>query len=74
METIQTIDLAMVTGGQGGTFERLGQQAGETLGRWGANLVQPPLRAPAQMVLPPVGKQLGGQAGRMVDNLMPWNR
>jgi hypothetical protein len=76
MDNFQTIDmstLAHVAGGQGGTFERLGGQAGQTLGQWGANQVQGPLRIPAQAVLPPAGQQLGSQAGRMVDNMMPWN-
>lgn len=76
METMTTIDgnqLATVTGGEGGTFERLGGNVGQALGQWGANQVQPPLRAPAQAVLPSAGRALGSQAGRAVDNLMPWN-
>lgn len=65
MTHLQTIDLdqlALITGGQG-TFERLGGAAGETLGRWGARHVPPPLNR----ALPPAGRYLGEQAGRAID-------
>ena len=62
LQTIEIGQLALVTGGQG-TFERLGGNVGQRLGQWGAQYVPPP----ANTVLPPVGRQLGQQAGRVVD-------
>ncbi|MBA2545152.1 MAG: hypothetical protein H0V17_36255 [Deltaproteobacteria bacterium] len=70
MTALQTIDLdqlALVNGGQDGRFQRLGAQTGETLGRWGAQLMPKPTQPIAQQVLPPAGRHIGGQLGRTVD-------
>src|SRR5438046_1275265 len=59
MESIDMNALALVTGGEGGTFQRLGGAAGEQLGRWGANALPEQSRPLGQMVLPPAGRALG---------------
>ena len=69
MTALQTIDLdqlALITGGQG-RFERVGEQVGGAVGRWGAGLVPRPYRPVAQAVLPPVGRAVGGEIGRRID-------
>jgi hypothetical protein len=64
LQTIEVGQLALVTGGQQqGTFERIGGNVGQQLGQWGSQYVPPP----ANMLLPPIGRQVGQQAGRMVD-------
>ncbi|HEU0032997.1 MAG TPA: hypothetical protein VFQ53_20335 [Kofleriaceae bacterium] len=69
LTTIDLAQLSTVTGGQGGTFERLGGAAGETLGRWGAKLLPQPAQPIGNAVLPPAGRAVGEYAGRAVDNL-----
>ena len=74
---IQVLDLSqlsMVTGGadgQPGFFQRTLANGGEQLGRWGANQLPQPLRTPAQFVLPPAGRYVGGEVGRRIDNAIP---
>ena len=70
MTDVQTIDLdqlSLVTGGADGRFERLGSQTGEMLGRWGARMMPQQTQPVANMILPPAGRQIGGQLGRTVD-------
>jgi hypothetical protein len=58
--------LALVAGGQG-AFERLGAEAGEAAGRWGARQLPQAWRPLGEAVLPPAGRGAGGYAGRWVD-------
>jgi hypothetical protein len=72
MQTISTIDLDQlitVTGGQnGGFFENAGRQVGQAGGQAVASVTPAPVRPIAQQVLPPVGREVGGWAGRQIDN------
>ena len=64
MHTIDVDQLASVTGGNGGFFQRTGGAVGEAAGRW-ASQYTPPLTRP---FVPSIGRSLGEQAGRKVDD------